>query len=309
MNEINLIARESEIRLDKFLSESVEILTRTAAANLIEAGNCKVNDSLISKNYKIKSGDRITLKIPEAVKTDIIPENLPIDIVYEDNDLLVVNKPRGIVVHPAHGNTSGTLVNFLMHHCGDSLSGINGEIRPGIVHRIDKNTSGLLLAVKNDFTHTRIAAQLKEHSVKREYRAVVSGNIKTECGTIDAPIGRHKIKRKQMSVNGSNPRNAVTHYEVVKHYRKATHLRIRLETGRTHQIRTHMAYIGHPVLGDDVYGNGTPSWLCGQCLHASKLGFVHPRSGEYIELESDLPEYFLKLLKQLSYSSITPAEQ
>jgi 23S rRNA pseudouridine1911/1915/1917 synthase len=306
MNEIKLTAGNNgenlNERLDRFLSGNVENLTRTAAAGLIEAGQCRVNNIVITaKNCKLKAGDEVSLTIPEAVKTDIVPEELPIEVIYEDSDLLVVNKPRGIVVHPAHGNHSGTLVNFLMHHCGESLSGINGEIRPGIVHRIDKNTSGLLLVAKNDFAHNGLSAQLKEHSVLREYQAVVSGVVK-ENGKIDAPIGRHKVRRKEMSVNGLNPRDAVTHYEVVKNYDSAAHLKIRLETGRTHQIRVHMAYINHPVLGDEVYGNGKPKWLEGQCLHAGKLGFVHPRSGEYMEFESGLPGYFLKMLNQLRES-------
>jgi 23S rRNA pseudouridine1911/1915/1917 synthase len=302
MNEIKLKVKAGVERLDKFLSENVESLTRTAAAGLIEAGQCRVNNIVITaKNCKLKAGDEVSLTIPEAVKTDIVPEELPIEVIYEDSDLLVVNKPRGIVVHPAHGNQSGTLVNFLMHHCGESLSGINGEIRPGIVHRIDKNTSGLLLVAKNDFAHNGLSAQLKEHSVLREYQAVVSGVVK-ENGKVDAPIGRHKVRRKEMSVNGLNPRDAVTHYEVVKNYDSATHLKIRLETGRTHQIRVHMAYINHPVLGDEVYGNGKPKWLEGQCLHAGKLGFVHPRSGEYMEFESGLPGYFFKMLNQLRES-------
>ena len=285
-------------RLDKFLPDNFPELTRTAAAGLIEKGFCEINGMVTAKNYKLKYGDELRIIFPEAVKTDILPEELDVEIVYEDNDLLIVNKRRGMVVHPAHGHSGGTLVNFLMHHCGESLSGINGEIRPGIVHRIDKNTSGLLLAAKNDFTHNGLSAQLKEHSVTREYQAAVSGVIK-ENGTVNAPIGRHKTKRKEMCVNGINPRNAVTHYEVIKNYDNAAHLKIRLETGRTHQIRVHMAYIGHPVLGDEVYGNGKPGWLEGQCLHAGKLGFVHPRSGKYMEFESGLPEYFVKLINNL----------
>ncbi|MCL2636861.1 MAG: RluA family pseudouridine synthase [Oscillospiraceae bacterium] len=295
-----MIYNEAEAgkRLDKWISESFEGISRSMAASLIEAGNCTVNNVIIAKNYKLKTGDEVSLIIPNAKPVGIIPEEMPIEIIYEDDDLLVVNKPRGVVVHPAHGNESGTLVNFLMHHCGDSLSGINGEIRPGIVHRIDKKTSGLLLVAKNDFTHTRLAEQLKNRSVTREYQAVVSGVVK-ESGTVNAPIGRHKIRRKEMAVNGLNPREAVTHYEVMKNYENATHLRIRLETGRTHQIRVHMAYIGRAVLGDEVYGNGKPKWLEGQCLHANKLGFTHPRTEKYMEFESELPEYFLKLLGQL----------
>jgi 23S rRNA pseudouridine1911/1915/1917 synthase len=301
MNEIKLTAAENGIRLDKFISDNVASLTRTAAAQNTEAGNCRVNGALAAKNHRLKAGDEVVLLIPEAVKTDILPEapNVHIEIVHEDGDLLVVNKPRGIVVHPAHGNYTGTLVNFLLHHCGESLSGINGEIRPGIVHRIDKDTSGLLVVAKNDFAHTRLAEQLKEHTVKREYQAVVNGFVK-QNGTIEAPIGRHRVRRKEMCAGGINPRDAVTHYEIIRHYRDATHLRIRLETGRTHQIRVHMAYIGHAVLGDEVYGNGKPKWLNGQCLHAGRLGFIHPRNGEYIEFESGLPDYFIKLLSQLN---------
>jgi 23S rRNA pseudouridine1911/1915/1917 synthase len=287
-------------RLDKYLAENTDSLTRTAAANLIEAGHCTVNGAVVAKNHRLKDGDEVILVIPDAKPVDIIPEELPIEVVFEDSDLLVVEKPRGIVVHPAHGNESGTLVNFLMYHCegSGSLSGIGGEIRPGIVHRIDKNTSGLLLVAKNDFAHVKLSEQLKERAVKRGYLAVVNGVVK-ESGIVSAPIGRHKVKRKEMAVNGLNPREAVTHYEVVKNYSNASLLRIRLETGRTHQIRVHMSYIGHAVLGDDVYGNGKPKWLQGQCLHACKLGFTHPRTGEYMEFESGNPDYFKKLLSQL----------
>lgn len=300
MKRLILTAADADkgTRLDKFLSENIENLTRTAAAYLIEAGNCTVCGKVQNKKYLLKSGDEVAAEKPEAVKTDIVPEALAVEIIYEDSDLLVVNKPRGMVVHPAHGNTSGTLVNFLMHHCGDSLSGINGEIRPGIVHRLDKNTSGLLLVAKNDFTHNNLSAQLKKRAILREYRAVVGGIVKN-AGTVNAPIGRHKIKRKEMCVNGINPREAITHFEIVQNYANATHLKIRLETGRTHQIRVHLAYIGHPVLGDDVYGNGKPKWLEGQCLHAAKVGFIHPRSGAFMEFASELPEYFNKLIKQL----------
>ncbi|MDR2531951.1 MAG: RluA family pseudouridine synthase [Oscillospiraceae bacterium] len=284
-------------RLDKWVSENVEGISRSLAVNFIESGICTVNGIAVAKNYRLKSGDKVSLVVPEAKPVDILPENIPLDIRFEDDDLLIVNKPHGMVVHPACGNLSKTLVNALMYHCGGSLSGINGEIRPGIVHRIDKNTSGLLLVAKNDFTHTRLAGQLKAYSVKREYQAVVSGIVR-KSGTVDAPVGRHKVRRKEMCVNGLNPRNAVTHYEVIEYYKNATHLRIRLQTGRTHQIRVHMAYIGHPVLGDDVYGNGKPK-LGGQCLHAGKLGFVHPRTEKYMEFESELPQYFNKLLLQL----------
>lgn len=296
METLEFTAVEAGIRLDKFVSEQTEgEITRSAAVKLIEDGNCTVNGKQVQKNYKLKSGDKIVLEIPEAVDVDILPEDIPLDIVYEDNDLLVVNKPKGMVVHPAPGHYSGTLVNALMFHCKDSLSGINGEIRPGIVHRIDKDTSGLLIVAKNDTAHKGLAAQIKEHSFTREYEAVVNGSIK-EDGTVNAPIGRHKTDRKKMCVTTENSREAVTHYFVLENFVDSTHLRLRLETGRTHQIRVHMAYIGHSVAGDEVYGNGKPKSLMGQCLHAKKIGFVHPVTGEYLEFDSELPEYFKKFL-------------
>ena len=296
METLEFTAVEAGIRLDKFVSEQTEgEITRSAAVKLIEDGNCTVNGKQVQKNYKLKAGDKIVLEIPEAVDVDILPEDIPLDIVYEDNDLLVVNKPKGMVVHPAPGHYSGTLVNALMFHCKDSLSGINGEIRPGIVHRIDKDTSGLLIVAKNDTAHKGLAAQIKEHSFTREYEAVVNGSIK-EDGTVNAPIGRHKTDRKKMCVTTENSREAVTHYFVLENFVDSTHLRLRLETGRTHQIRVHMAYIGHSVAGDEVYGNGKPKSLMGQCLHAKKIGFVHPVTGEYLEFDSELPEYFKKFL-------------
>jgi 23S rRNA pseudouridine1911/1915/1917 synthase len=229
---------------------------------------------------------------------DAVPEDIPLDIVYEDDDLLVVNKPKGMVVHPAHGNYTGTLVNALLHHCGDSLSGINGVIRPGIVHRIDKNTSGLLIVAKNDASHLKLAEQIKEHSFTREYEAIACGYFKDTEGTVDAPIGRHKTDRKKMCVTTENSRNAVTHYSVIKQYGGYAHVRLRLETGRTHQIRVHLSYIGHPVLGDDVYGKPYKG-IEGQCLHARKIGFIHPATGEYMEFVSDLPDYFVSILAKL----------
>lgn len=296
METLEFTATSAGIRLDKFVSEQTEgEITRSAAVKLIEDGNCTVNGKQVQKNYKLKAGDKIVLEIPEAVDVDILPEDIPLDIVYEDNDLLVVNKPKGMVVHPAPGHYSGTLVNALMFHCKDSLSGINGEIRPGIVHRIDKDTSGLLIVAKNDTAHKSLAAQIKEHSFTREYEAVVNGSIK-EDGTVNAPIGRHKTDRKKMCVTTENSREAVTHYFVLENFVDSTHLRLRLETGRTHQIRVHMAYIGHSVAGDEVYGNGKPKSLMGQCLHAKKIGFVHPVTGEYLEFDSELPEYFKKFL-------------
>ncbi len=297
MEILEFTAEEAGARLDKFVSEQADgEITRSAAVKLIEDGNCTVNGKTVQKNYKLKTGDKIVVEIPEAVDVDILPENIPLDIVYEDNDLLVVNKPKGMVVHPAPGHYSGTLVNALMYHCKDSLSGINGEIRPGIVHRIDKDTSGLLIVAKNDTAHKGLAAQIKEHSFTREYEAVVNGSIK-EDGIVNAPIGRHKTDRKKMCVTSENSREAVTHYFVLENFTDSTHLRLRLETGRTHQIRVHMAYIGHSVAGDEVYGNGKPKALMGQCLHAKKIGFVHPVTGEYLEFDSELPEYFKKFLK------------
>ena len=299
MSRIEFTAEASGDRLDKFLAEAVgESLTRTAAANHIESGAALVNGKTAAKNYKVKAGDSIVLEIPEAAEVDILPENIPLDIVYEDKDLLVVNKPKGMVVHPAPGHYSGTLVNALMYHCKDSLSGINGEIRPGIVHRIDKDTSGLLMVAKNDFAHQGLAAQIKEHSFTREYECVVNGAVK-EDGTVSAPIGRHKTDRKKMCVTEQNSREAVTHYKVIENLGNYTHLKCILETGRTHQIRVHMSYIGHPIAGDEVYGNGKPKWLCGQCLHAKKIGFVHPATGEYMEFDSELPDYFQKFLQSI----------
>lgn len=285
------------VRLDKLISEQTE-LSRSAAAKLIEDGAVLVYGRAASKKDTPKAGAVVEITLPEPQATDILPEDIPIEIVYEDDDLLVVNKPKGMVVHPAAGHYSGTLVNALMFHCGSSLSGINGEIRPGIVHRIDKDTSGLLMVAKNDFTHIGLSEQIKDHSFTREYEAVVCGAVR-EDGTVDAPIGRSKNDRKKMCVTLENSREAVTHYYVIRRYSGYTHIRVRLETGRTHQIRVHMAYKGWAVAGDEVYGNGKPKWLCGQCLHAKKLGFVHPRTGEYMEFESELPEYFTKFLKTI----------
>ena len=299
MKSIDFIAETSGERIDKALSDASEgVLTRSFAAKLIEDGICTVNGNAVAKNYRLKAGDAVSAEIPEPQETDILPENIPLDIVYEDDDLLIVNKPKGMVVHPAHGHYSGTLVNALMYHCGSSLSGINGELRPGIVHRIDMNTSGLLIVAKSDAAHKGLAEQIKIHSFSREYEAVVCGCIK-EGGTVNAPIGRSRTDRKKMCVTTENSREAITHYEVIENFVNYTHLRLKLETGRTHQIRVHMAYIGHPVAGDDVYGNGRPASLCGQCLHAKHIGFVHPITGEWLEFESDLPEYFTKFIKNL----------
>lgn len=284
-------------RLDKMIPENTE-LTRSAAVKLIEQGLVTVGGKPASKKTSPKDGEVIEIMLPEPKVCDILPENILLDIVYEDEDVLVVNKPKGMVVHPAAGHYSGTLVNALMFHCGDRLSGINGEIRPGIVHRIDKDTSGLLMVAKNDKAHLALSEQIKEHSFTREYEAVVCGCLK-EPGTVNAPIGRHRTDRKKMCVTLENSREAVTHYSVIRNYAGYTHLAVRLETGRTHQIRVHMAYIGHAVAGDEIYGNGKPKWLNGQCLHAKKIGFVHPRTGEYMEFDSELPDYFRKFLKSI----------
>ncbi len=285
-------------RLDVYVSEIAEI-SRSRAVSLIEAGNVLLNGNIASKNAKLNFGDTISVTLPDLEAPKAEPENIPIDIVYEDDDLLVVNKPKGMVVHPAAGHYSGTLVNAILWHCGDSLSGINGVLRPGIVHRIDKNTSGLLMIAKNDNSHQYLAEQIKEHSFTREYEAVVYGNFKEVEGIVDAPIGRHPTRRKEMTVTDKNSRNAVTHYRVLNRLNGFTHLRLRLETGRTHQIRVHMAHIGHPVAGDDVYGpKKVITFLNGQCLHAKKLGFVHPTTKEFLEFESELPEYFVDFLKR-----------
>lgn len=288
------------MRLDKFLSVRVEELTRSAAERLAEQGQVSSGGKTLEKKYRLRAGDAIEVILPEPVGLDILPEAIPLDIRYEDADLLVVNKPKGMVVHPAAGHAGGTLVNALLAHCGDSLSGINGVIRPGIVHRIDKDTSGLLIVAKNDFAHQRLAEQIKEHSFTRMYEAVVHGNLKEDTGTIDAPIGRHPTDRKRMAVTEKNSRHAVTHFEVLARYKGFTHVRLKLETGRTHQIRVHMAYIGHPVAGDPVYGPKKPvPNLDGQCLHARVIGFVHPRTGEYLEITSELPPYFTAFLEKL----------
>ena len=277
MNEIYLTVDENsaEQRIDKYIAENTDSLTRSAVQKLITENCVTVNGRSADKNLKIKVGDKITVNLPEPEICEALPENIPLDIVYEDDDLLIVNKPRGMVVHPASGNYTGTLVNALMYHCGDRLSGINGVIRPGIVHRIDKDTSGLLIVAKNDFAHNLLAQQIKEHSFTRKYQAVVCGNIKDDCGTVNAPIGRHPTDRKKMAVTLKNSRNAVTHYRVLGRYKGYTHLELTLETGRTHQIRVHMAYIGHPVAGDPVYsGKKYLTKLNGQCLHAYYISFT-----------------------------------
>ena len=287
-------------RLDKWLAAPERDLqmTRSAVQLRMEQQAVLVNGTPVPKNYRQRGGDVIEITLPEPEPLTLEPENIPLDIVYEDADLLVVNKPKGMVVHPAPGHATGTLVHALLYHCGDQLSGINGVIRPGIVHRIDRNTSGLLMVAKTDAAHQSLSAQIQAHSFTREYQAVAVGRFREPSGTIDAPIGRHPVDRKKMCVTQKNSKRAVTHYETILAYQKATHLRLRLETGRTHQIRVHLAYLGHPVLGDDVYGKPYPG-LEGQCLHAAKIGFVHPTTGQYLEFESPLPDYFRRVLRQL----------
>lgn len=291
-------------RLDKYLNiifqDSASKQSRSFFQRIIKEGNVLVNDVAEKPNYRLKADDLIRVQFPDAVDTLILPENIPLDILYEDNDLLVVNKPKGMVVHPSAGHYNGTLVNAIMYHCKDSLSGINGEIRPGIVHRIDMDTTGSLIVCKNDESHIFIAEQIKEHSVNRRYRGIVSGVVKNNEGIIDAPIGRHPVDRKKMAINEKNGKNAVTHYRVLEHFSKYTYMEFKLETGRTHQIRVHMASIGHPLLGDTLYSNGkSPYKLQGQTLHAMTIGFVHPRTKEYMEISAPLPDYFEKILHSL----------
>lgn len=288
-------------RVDRAVTALVRDLSRSAVQRLIEERNVVLNRSPVTKNERVKAGDSIRVCMREPRVLEAQPQDIPLDIRYEDGDLLVVNKPKGMVVHPAPGNPDGTLVNALLHHCGGSLSGINGVIRPGIVHRIDKDTSGLLVVAKNDFAHASLARQIKEHSFTREYSAVVHGRLKEPSGTVDAPIGRHPAKRKQMAVTDRHSRHAVTHYEAVASFEGYTQLRVRLETGRTHQIRVHMAYIGHPVAGDPVYGQKKgASGLDGQCLHAGLIGFRHPRDGGFLEVASELPVYFTAFLSRIA---------
>ena len=300
MSELFFKATAEDVgtRVDKFLAESDSTLSRSAVQKLIDNEMVLCNSKTVSKNYKLKENDELTVIVPKPVELDVEPEDISLEIVYEDDDLLVVNKPKGMVVHPAAGNYTGTLVNALLFHCKGRLSSINGVIRPGIVHRIDKNTSGLLIVAKNDNSHNKLAEQIKAHSFTREYMAVVTGRFKEKSGTIDAPIGRSKYDRKKMCVTELNSKNAVTHYEVRNEYANCSLVKFRLETGRTHQIRVHCAYIGHAVYGDDVYGKAVKG-LDGQCLHAKKIGFVHPTTDEYMEFDSELPEYFKKIMSKL----------
>ena len=299
---MTILCDRDGVRIDAFLAETVEQLSRSAAQQLLEKGGITVNGKAVKKNYKTHDGDEITVELPEPEPVELLPEKIPLDIRYEDEDVVVINKPKGLVVHPAPGHWSGTLVNALMYHCGDSLSGINGQLRPGIVHRIDMDTSGLLIVAKNDFAHQALAEQLKDHSLSRIYEAIVVGNIRADSGTIDAPIGRHPVDRKKMTVTEKNSRPAVTHYQVVARYSGYTHLRLRLETGRTHQIRVHLAWQNHPIVGDMVYGRGKELGLTSQCLHARSLTFRHPRTGKLVTVECELPEYFQTVLKKLGAS-------
>lgn len=300
--ELTAATEHAGVRLDAFLSAD-GALTRSQAARLIAEGRVRVNGKPAAKSARLSGGETITVDVPQLRETALPPQDIPLDVVYEDDDVIVVNKPTGLVVHPAPGHPDGTLVNALLHHCGDSLSGIGGEKRPGIVHRIDRDTSGLIIAAKNDAAHLALSAQLKDHSLSRTYECLVTGNMKQDSGTVDAPIGRSSADRKKMAVVPTG-RRAVTHWEVVARYPGVTHLRCRLETGRTHQIRVHMAYIGHPILGDTVYGAKKPvPGLTGQCLHAAGLRFVHPRTGEPVELHCPLPPEFTAMLQKLQNKS------
>ena len=298
--EFSVDGSENGIRIDRYLSEKNAELSRSYLQKLLKEQGITVNGREVKANYKVQAGDEIRISLPDLSEPDILPEDIPLDILYEDEDVMVVNKPKGMVVHPSAGHTSGTLVNAILFHCQGNLSGINGVMRPGIVHRIDKDTTGALLICKNDVAHRDLAEQLKEHSIKRRYRAIVSGNLKDDEGTVEGPIGRHPVDRKKMAINYKNGKEAITHYKVLERFGNATYIECRLETGRTHQIRVHMTSIGHPLLGDEVYGSGkNPYHLQGQALHAMVLGFVHPRTGEYLEFTSPLPEYFTNLLEKL----------
>ncbi|WP_397339267.1 MULTISPECIES: RluA family pseudouridine synthase [Paenibacillus] len=285
-------------RIDKYITESIDNVSRSQVQLWISEGNVTVNGAVVKANTKLAEGDLVVLQIPEPKAVEIIPEDIPLEVVYEDSDVIVINKPRGLVVHPAPGHTSGTLVNALMHHCKD-LSGINGELRPGIVHRIDKDTSGLLMAAKNDRAHASLAAQLKDHSVNRRYIALVHGHLSHDQGTIDAPIGRDTNDRKMFTVTERNSKHAVTHFNVTERINDYTLLELKLETGRTHQIRVHLKFIGHPLVGDPVYGRNKGIKMQGQALHAAILGFVHPTTGEYLEFSAPIPQDMEDVLSSL----------
>lgn len=298
---VTLTAGTAGQRADQFLAAALDGLTRSAAQKLLEEGRVLRGGKALKKNDRLQPGDVLTLCIPDPSPVEILPQEIPLDVVYEDGDVIVVNKPVGLVVHPAPGHPDGTLVNALLYHCGQSLSGINGQLRPGIVHRIDRDTSGLIIAAKNDRAHLSLAAQLQDHSLSRVYEAVAVGGLREDCGTVDAPIGRHPVDRKRMAVDRQNGREAVTHWRVLARYPGFTHVECRLETGRTHQIRVHLASIGHPLLGDVVYGSKKPvPGLAGQCLHARRLRFTHPSTGQLVELECPLPGWFQDVLDRLS---------
>lgn len=300
MEEVRFCAEADAGRIDKYLSEKLPDMTRSHIQKLIKDGSVLVDRKIVKANYKLSEGNIIQIQIPDLEIPDILPENIPLDILYEDNDILVVNKPKNMVVHPAPGHYTGTLVNAIMYHCKDNLSGINGVLRPGIVHRIDMDTTGSLLICKNDKSHQYLADLLKDHNITRKYHAIVHGNLKDDTGTINAPIGRHPTDRKKMSVHSNNGRSAVTHYKVLERFGNYTYIECQLETGRTHQIRVHMASIGHPILGDAIYGPAKcPFKLEGQTLHAKILGITHPTTLQYIEFDAPLPEYFEELLKKL----------
>lgn len=297
---INVTASEAGVRIDKLLSDRIESATRSHIQKLIDGGAVTVSDLPVKANYKVKEGEEILVILPELEEPEILPEDIPINIVYEDDDMLVVDKAQGMVVHPAVGNYTGTLVNALMYRCGETLSGINGERRPGILHRIDKDTSGLLMVAKSDRAHIGLSEQIKEHSLTRAYKALVNGGFSADSGTIDAPIGRHPIDRKKMTITDRNSREAVTHYRVLERLGSYTFIECVLETGRTHQIRVHMSHNGHPIVGDKTYGVRKDGFkLEGQLLHAYKIGFIHPVKGEYMEFESPLPDYFERVLESL----------
>lgn len=304
MEELYFTAEISGVRIDKFLSDAMPDVSRSYIQKLLKDAYITVNKKQIKSNYKVTANDEIQVILPEPEVPDIQPEDIPLDILYEDQDILIVNKPKGMVVHPAPGHYSGTLVNAVMFHCKDNLSGINGVSRPGIVHRIDMDTTGSLIICKNDRAHQALAEQLKDHHITRRYHAIVHGNLKEDSGTVNAPIGRHPVDRKKMSTHAPHGRNAVTHYQVLERFGNYTYVECELETGRTHQIRVHMASIGHPILGDLVYGPAKcPFKLQGQTLHAKILGITHPTTGEYMEFDAPLPEYFVELLKKLRAQS------
>ena len=301
MKEYFTVENQEGERIDRYLSEEMEDRSRSYIQKLIKDQYVIVNQKPVKANYRLSLGDMVEITLPEAKEPDIIPENIPLDILYEDQDIIIVNKPKQMVVHPAPGHYSGTLVNALMYHCGQELSGINGTMRPGIVHRIDMDTTGYLIVCKNDMAHQSLSEQLKVHSIKRVYVAIVHGNIKEDNGTVNAPIGRHPTERKKMSIHTKNGRNAITHYKVLERFGEYTYIQCELETGRTHQIRVHMASIGHPLVGDQVYGPRKCPFpkLQGQTLHAKTLGIIHPRTGEYLEINAPLPDYFIELLDRL----------